>query len=59
MEIVNINGVKHLKIGNSYYDEQNASILIRIGENTIQAYHKTSHTQQTNDDECEVLSNAK
>ena len=57
MEIVNINGVKHLKIGNSYYDEQNASILIRIGENTIQAYHKTSHT--TTDDECEVTINAK
>ena len=57
MEIVNINGVKHLKIGNSYYDEQNASILIRIGENTIQAYHKTSHT--TTDEECEVTINAK
>ena len=57
MEIVNINGVKHLKIGKSYYDEQNASILIRIGENTIQAYENTSHSHKT--DECEVTINAK
>ncbi|WP_406533408.1 hypothetical protein [Methanobrevibacter sp.] len=57
MEIVNINGEKHLKIGNSYYNEENASMLIRIGENTIQAYENTSHS--TTNDECEVTINAK
>lgn len=56
MEIVNINGVKHLKIGDSYYDSANAELLIRIGENTIQAYENTSHS---NNDECEVTIDAK
>ncbi len=57
MEIVNINGVKHLKIGDSYYDSANAELLIRIGENTIQAYENTSHSK--NNDECEVTIDAK
>lgn len=55
MKIVEINGKDHLKIGDSYYDEENASLLIRIGENTIQAYENTS--QSTED--CEVTPNAK
>ena len=57
MEIVNINGVKHLKIGDSYYDSANAELLIRIGENTIQAYENTSKSK--NNDECEVTIDAK
>ncbi|MDO5841749.1 MAG: hypothetical protein Q4Q24_00575 [Methanobrevibacter ruminantium] len=55
IEIVKINGKDHLKIGDSYYDSANAELLIRIGENTIQAYENTS---QSNTD-CEVNSNAK
>jgi len=54
MEIVEINGVEHLKIGNSYYDSNNAELLIRIGENTIKAYQNTSHSQES-----EVLTHAK
>lgn len=51
MEIVKINGIDHLKIGNSYYTEANINMLIQVGEKTINLYN-TSHTQ----DECEVLS---
>lgn len=57
IEIVKINGKDHLKIGDSYYDSANAELLIRIGENTIQAYENTS--QSNNTDDCEVTIDAK
>ncbi|MBQ6629539.1 MAG: hypothetical protein IJH65_12095 [Methanobrevibacter sp.] len=44
MKFVEIDGVTHLKIENSYYTLDRVKMLISIGEKTINAYetHNTS-----------------
>jgi len=56
-DIVEINGVTHLKIGNSYYTADKAQMLIRVGENTIKAY-ETHNTSLPTNVESEVTTHA-